>query len=166
MPRRKLDLSSGQKRCPQCKETKPLAEFHPSNGTQHGYNVYCKPCCSARHDIWRRQNLPKMREASKKWREENPRLSKDHKLRSTYGIPLGTYERLLATQQGKCAICRTDKAGGAGDFHLDHCHDRRTIRGLLCHHCNVGLGHFQHRTDLLQAAITYLQLLSKSTGEG
>jgi len=163
MPRHPLDLSSGQKRCPRCEETKPLDAFFKSSGTKHGYSVYCRLCMVARHDKWRRQNLDKARVASKKWREENPRLSKDHKLRSTYGIPLGTYEQLLATQQGRCAICGTTDPGGRGDFHIDHCHETNTIRGLLCHGCNVGIGHLRHSIKLLKAAIHYLELLPKGS---
>lgn len=156
MPMRALDLSSGFKRCPKCEAEKPLAEFYKSTKTRHGYSVYCKSCTARRHEKWRRKNLAKVAKASKKWRRENPRLSKDHVLRSTYGIPIGTYDRMLDAQQGKCAICGTTDAGGRGDFHIDHCHDTKRIRGLLCHGCNVGIGNLGHSVDRLSSAIRYL----------
>jgi hypothetical protein len=45
---------------------------------------------------------------------------------------------------------------GKGVFHVDHCHDRGHVRGLLCHNCNVGIGNFQHDTAVLESAIQYL----------
>lgn len=151
-----LDLSDGTKICPKCKTKKPVTEFHKSKSTVTGYQVYCKPCQYSRHDIWRRNNLPYTRAASGKFRKENPRLSKDHKLKSTYGVPLGWYEKTLAEQDGKCACCGTPDSGGKGDFHLDHCHDEGHVRGLLCHCCNLGIGYLKHSLPVLEAAIVYL----------
>jgi hypothetical protein len=31
------------------------------------------------------------------------------------------------------------------------------VRGVLCHSCNVALGNFKDRVDLLEAAIAYLK---------
>lgn len=31
------------------------------------------------------------------------------------------------------------------------------VRGLLCHNCNVSLGHFKDSTDILKNAIYYLE---------
>lgn len=158
-----LDLTSLTKLCSKCNEAKPWDEFHKSKATVSGYAVYCKPCEMARHDVWRRQNLPKMRKASKKWRNENPRLAKDHILKSRYGVPIGWYESTLATQEGKCASCKTNDPGGKGDFHVDHCHDLGHVRGLLCHNCNVGIGSLQHSIPMLEAAIQYLNQTSQKT---
>jgi Recombination endonuclease VII len=32
------------------------------------------------------------------------------------------------------------------------------LRGWLCHHCNIGLGQFRERADLLLSAIDYLKI--------
>ena len=41
---------------------------------------------------------------------------------------------------------------------LDHCHDSKKIRGILCGHCNTGLGAFKDDISRLNAAIEYLIL--------
>ena len=157
MPRgQPLDLSTGTKHCPRCETVKPLSEFYKSKSTTHGYQVYCKTCCAVHHDGWRRKNLAKTREASRKWREENPDLAKDHKRKSVYGLSLGEYEALLHKQNGRCAICSSPTAGGRGGFHVDHCHNTKRIRGLLCHRCNLGIGQLNHDPSVLEAAIRYL----------
>lgn len=155
-----LDLSRG-KTCPHCQQTKPLTEFHKSKATVHGYQVYCKTCQNKRHTEWRMQNLEHVAAKQKRWRKNNPRRSKDHHLKGVYGLELGTYDAMLTEQGGKCAICVTAENSSRGDLHVDHCHDSGKVRGLLCHHCNLGIGHFQHDTALLEAAITYLTRTSR-----
>lgn len=155
------DVSDGHKGCPTCQQRKPLDQFHKSKATVHGYGVYCKDCQRERHDKWRRKNLGYMAEQSKKWRLNNPRLSKDHSLRTVYGVPLGWYDATLEAQGGKCACCGAVDPGGRGDFHVDHCHTEGHVRGLLCHGCNVSLGHFQHDVSVLEMAIAYLNRTSR-----
>jgi hypothetical protein len=75
-----------------------------------------------------------------------------------YGLTVEAYESLLASQEGKCAICQTTAIKGAGKrLAIDHCHASGKVRGILCGNCNRGLGHFDHNPDLLRAAITYLK---------
>jgi len=39
---------------------------------------------------------------------------------------------------------------------VDHLHGTATVRGLLCHPCNTGLGMFRDTPHLLARAIGYL----------
>jgi lambda family phage minor tail protein L len=39
---------------------------------------------------------------------------------------------------------------------VDHCHKTNTLRDLLCHQCNSGLGQFKDNIEILQKAIDYL----------
>lgn len=157
-----IDVSAPTKLCPKCSTEKPWKEFHKSKSTVTGYQVYCKGCSGARHDAWRRQNLEKCRVDQKKHRDANPERHKDYGRKAMYGLAPGEYDRMLGAQKGKCAICQTETPGGKGVFHVDHCHEEGHVRGLLCHHCNLGIGHLQHSVEVLEAAKNYLtQTLQK-----
>ncbi len=75
-------------------------------------------------------------------------------LRRRYGITDADYQRQLTLQANECAICRTTLGDKA--LHVDHNHETGQLRGLLCNHCNLGLGHFRDSPDRLAAAIAYL----------
>jgi hypothetical protein len=123
----------------------------------------------------------KGREAAKRWRKNNPERAKelgrlssaryrdrhhqrdldnkrksDHKRR--YGISLDDKAGLLAAQGFSCAICGSETPGGHGEWHTDHIHGTKIVRGILCHHCNVGLGHFRDNPAFLSSAINYLRI--------
>lgn len=63
---------------------------------------------------------------------------------------------------GVCAICGKPETHGNGKSSIkllavDHCHTTGKIRGLLCHKCNLGIGHLDDSIDRLEAAINYLE---------
>jgi hypothetical protein len=70
----------------------------------------------------------------------------------TYNLSDDEYKTLLEKQDGKCAIC-----GLVKPLRVDHCHVAGKVRGLLCHGCNVSLGHFKDSIPILEAAIQYLK---------
>ncbi len=72
-----------------------------------------------------------------------------------YGITKTEADKLKA---GGCDICgRTEVAGRWGNnMHIDHDHETGKVRGVLCHGCNVSLGHFDDDPVLLQRAVDYL----------
>lgn len=96
------------------------------------------------------------------WRKKNPLLCKGNALSKAYGIDFEQYMQMYEQQGGKCAICGTQKGsfdsdGGRGNtLVVDHCHDKKHVRALLCATCNKGLGHFFDKKALLQKAIDYL----------
>jgi 5-methylcytosine-specific restriction endonuclease McrA len=72
-------------------------------------------------------------------------------------VPAGYRDELFILQQGLCAICKEPMSAP----HLDHCHDRKKLRELLCPGCNKGLGHFRDNIEYLSNAIAYLEKHSK-----
>jgi hypothetical protein len=87
------------------------------------------------------------------------------RLRSEYGITGLEVLAMLEAQGHQCAICgdaifRGMRGAGAGQggLHIDHCHDTRRVRGLLCGECNRGVGSLRDDPALLEAAAKYLRL--------
>lgn len=73
-----------------------------------------------------------------------------------WGLSPEAWRALLASQDHKCKIC-INPLGEAQERHIDHCHETQQMRGVLCNTCNVGLGMFQDSSDLLRAALAYLE---------
>lgn len=97
---------------------------------------------------------------------KNPTLAREKRLVRTLrsmGVDPAWYEE----RRGRCGICGSPEPGGKGYWHLDHDHRCcapkprsgcvKCVRGLLCHHCNVGLGHFKDDPVRLQAAMKWVQ---------
>jgi Recombination endonuclease VII len=99
----------------------------------------CRECITARN---------KAKWADSSYREQD----KQRQLQRRYGIDLEFYEYLLAKQHGRCAICNASTT-----LCVDHDHLTGRVRGLLCTHCNTGLGKFADDTDRLKAAVRYLE---------
>lgn len=149
----------GFKTCPKCKIEKPYAEYPKNKYGHHGIATYCLPCSAA--IVQARRATPEgqaaHRAASKRWREANRERHKDNNARWRYGIDHGTYDELLAKQNGVCAICKTTNPGpNIERFHIDHSHSSNQVRGLLCDQCNRGLGMFRDNPSILYSAISYL----------
>jgi hypothetical protein len=70
---------------------------------------------------------------------------RDQQLRRDYGISLQDFDAILAHQGGACAICRERFTRTP---HVDHDHDTRVVRGLLCSQCNRGLGCFDDDVEI------------------
>lgn len=62
--------------------------------------------------------------------------------RLRYGLLDEDFKRLIKAQDGRCAICRKPLKEDTRktEFHVDHDHVTKAIRGLLCIACNTRLG--------------------------
>ena len=88
-------------------------------------------------------------------RIKNPRKYHDRQIRVKYGL---TYEQLVQMyvfQDGCCAICK-EKFKNRKSLTVDHNHTTKRVRGLLCHNCNRGLGHFKDNPQFLIRASEYV----------
>jgi len=81
----------------------------------------------------------------------------------TYGLTQADYDRLVAAQNGLCAICERRPPV---KLCVDHCHATRRLRFLLCNKCNSGLGCFEDDPDLLRRALAYAEFWQKLRMEG
>lgn len=149
------------RRCPACAETKPLDEFYKAKNSTSATNTspYCKPCTRRRQSDYNRRNAAVISERRKARRQtpEGLRKSRDRDLRRHYGIGLVDLERMIRAQGNRCAICE-DEFESDRHTHVDHCHFRGNIRGILCSACNLMLGHAKDDQRRLLAAAQYLEL--------
>jgi hypothetical protein len=72
-----------------------------------------------------------------------------------YKLRLDDVQAIERKQNYVCAIC--SKPPQRRSLDVDHDHATGAIRGLLCEHCNKGLGHFYDNPDLLILASNYLK---------
>jgi hypothetical protein len=56
-----------------------------------------------------------------------------------YGLTAEAFAQILARQNGRCYICRTDAPNGKG-WSVDHCHETNAVRFIACNPCNAALG--------------------------
>jgi hypothetical protein len=70
-----------------------------------------------------------------------------------YGLTWDGYQQMWWEQHEGCGICMVQE----GRFHVDHDHKTGKVRGILCQHCNYGLGHFRDSVLFLEEAIKYLK---------
>jgi Recombination endonuclease VII len=92
----------------------------------------------------------------------DPRRYKNKQLLKAYGITIEDYEALLEAQGGVCAICKQPESalhqnGVVRRLAVDHDHETKIVRGLLCSGCNQGVGYFRNNPGLLDAAAAYLR---------
>lgn len=91
----------------------------------------------------------------KEWYLNHREHVQNEGLQRLYGITLSDKQAMLEAQGGKCAICRTAEPGGGG-WHLDHDHDTKKNRAILCSRCNLVIGMAQEDILRLKRCATYL----------
>jgi hypothetical protein len=93
-----------------------------------------------------------------------PLLSRTRTLKK-YNLSLDDYHEILKSQDYSCKICNQRDTSYRKRLSVDHDHSccpgegscGKCIRGLLCHHCNSGLGNAKDSVEILQKMIDYLQ---------
>lgn len=167
-----------EKRCPTCKEDKPLSAFY-RNATN---NSRCKDCqriitLKGYHELKERvpDGFPPVAQKGckscglvkpgdefyrQKWASTGlsawcKACVRGKDLQRQYGIDPSDYSQMLDKQDGGCAICYMPPSPGKG-LAVDHDHDTGKVRGLLCTSCNTALGKFP-TVEMLKRAIEYLE---------
>jgi len=132
------------KTCNKCLISKDLDCYTSLKYKEKIYKIStCKSCQNKSKHLKRKKNPLKEAARTRKVR-----------LKSKYGITPERYNEMYIAQNGQCIICtiKYDKLA------IDHCHDTKIIRGLLCLNCNTALGQFKDNISNLQRAIQYLQI--------
>lgn len=126
--------------CERCGNEKPLSAF--PIGTTPSVRAICNQC---REGLGSLRNLAETQQAAAEQRQT---------ARRRQGIPykLTPGQRAGMLVAARCALC-----GSATGLVIDHDHTTGAVRGVLCGPCNIGLGMFRDRPDLLLAAVEYLR---------
>jgi len=107
-----------------------------------------------------------MGKSAARWRARNPdkhrviyrRCNHRVNVRQRFGLSVQQFGVLLASSNGKCAICaRPEGRSDRRRLSLDHDYTTGALRGFLCSHCNLAIGVFHHDVVWLQRAIDYLR---------
>jgi len=142
-PRLKKFTDRKSKYCPSCKETLSIECFGKNRSSYDGFTAYCSVC----HNIKGKESV------KKHWGN-----SRHYHLVRKYGITAKDADDILHKQGDVCALCLCiPNKNLRVPWHVDHDHKTGKVRGILCHHCNTGLGNLRDDTDVLRRAIRYLE---------
>jgi len=115
------------KTCSVCKKASAVSEFAKNRSNKDGLRYECRPCMRVQ------------------------------KFKQRYGITLEQWDQMFIDQCGRCLICKVDLPPKGKGVHTDHCHNKGSVRGLLCSHCNLALGHAKDNPNTLRAAAEYIE---------
>lgn len=83
--------------------------------------------------------------------------SHERSVRRKYGLEPGEYDKMLAAQYGRCAICGNKPV--TIRLAVDHDHVTGKVRGLLCKRCNRALGLWEGDVDKMYSLIAYVRTI-------
>ena len=130
--------------CVKCGVTKKLSEFPPGKNYKYGRMTECRTCRTAYYRD-KRAN-PEYRAADdarrKLWHQTKYKFRK-------YGITEEKYKDMFVKQGSACAMCKVTEPTVRKDWCIDHSHKTGKVRGILCHTCNMTLGHYEKILDTI-----------------
>lgn len=118
-----------------------MKSYTPENPCKRGHS---ERCVTTHNCIPCKSNTEKYR-TSRKWK----------RLEKVYGLLKADFESLLSQQGNACAICRLRICENS--CHVDHCHSKGHVRGLLCQKCNQAIGLFSESAETMMKAIQYIK---------
>lgn len=163
--------------CNKCKVDKKLEEFHVHRRLRLGRAYTCGECVSALVKNWSQTSRGKelQRRAKQRYIDKPEKRAKanarnlartrrgsvkqrafDKNLRREYGIDSEDWARLFNDQEGRCAVCRVVLKFDSST-HVDHCHQTKKVRGLLCGLCNRALGQVKDDPWRLRELANYVE---------
>lgn len=161
--------------CSRCRVEKAVSEFKKDARYSGGVRGICKACIreydreryrrpEVEAERKRRISSPKVKaqrdEALRRWAERNPEKvrakARKLQLKKKYGLSLEDYRRMVAARGGLCDCCGKEPRGKRGLF-VDHDHVTEKVRGLLCYHCNSGIGRLGDDLGGVRLAEAYLR---------
>jgi hypothetical protein len=111
------------------------------------------------------KELRARRAANLRWRIKHKDrirvMKRAEKLQRFYGLTVADYEAILFSQNGVCAVCLRPnhefQYGKRAALHVDHNHETKQVRGLLCGNCNRALGILHEDPLRIEALARYIR---------
>lgn len=118
------------------------------------FDKKCKVC-----GVMFKSPSPRKNTCSQKCFDVNKReWKRSHNLKKHYGLTVEEYDKKLADQDHRCAICESTKTLDYGKrLSVDHNHKTGKIRDLLCTRCNTVVGIMESNPELFERAKEYLR---------
>lgn len=139
--------------CNGCGLEKPRDEFYADKRSKtSGLFSKCKKCTNSREKADREALNPNQ----KLIRLERKRSAQ---FKCRYGINQIGYDRMIAEQNGRCAICGSEPSRHSKrtqKLYIDHDHETGHVRGLICRRCNAALGVFGDNIEGVMNVLDYL----------
>ncbi len=137
--------------CHKCYQQKYVAQHYQANAEKY-------KAARARHYL---KNKAKCHAQSKDWYLKNKKeflvRMWENTLKRNFDLTPAEYFNLLRKQKSRCPICRRHQKRVKIRFCVDHCHETKKVRGLLCSPCNRAIGQLGDTVQGVQRALTYLQ---------
>jgi hypothetical protein len=125
-----------------------------------GDNVYLSKNQPPRCKICKASLDKKQSDVVKENREPNRLACRRYRTRKPqqclvwrYGITFEQKKKMENEQGGYCAICHRLMEKPC----VDHDHETKQVRELLCRSCNLGIGHLQDDILIVESALDYLK---------
>lgn len=142
------DQEPETKICPQCGDEKVLSEYGRDKNAKNGHHSWCRQCVNEQKRRRARAKDPVVRSAE----------ARAQNLRRKYFLTTEQAEELWLSHNGQCAICKANLGPLRQGHAIDHCHESKRVRGLLCMKCNMMLGLSDENPGRLRAAADYLEM--------
>lgn len=130
-PAREFNEVGGSCGCVDCKQVKPLEEFHISPKSVTGRTSICKDCDMIRYRL------------------------------RMYKLDNAAYLAMVEAQGNTCKACgatpESERNSGLKTLCVDHCHTSGKVRGLLCHHCNIAVGMLDDSLAIAEKVSAYIR---------
>ena len=172
------------KRCTKCKKEKNINEFNKNISSEDGLEYRCRVCRKEDHQkygerqklYWQTHNpyKEKLEKICNICKQTFPikqfvknSLNKDGLSRyckrcqrfMKYGTSSDYLNQKFKEQNKKCGICRTDtptKGRWSKKWVIDHDHQTKKVRGILCQPCNMALPRIEKYPEWGEWAKDYL----------
>lgn len=169
------------RKCNICKQEYPATlDYFAIERTKCGLTTRCRRCIREltrkRYKLKLESDPEYLKSKRREYREKNPgyrrkyydenRLAaltngREHHLKRKYGLTEEDFNFAREQQKFCCWICgkheNTFKRGRFEKLVVDHDHETKELRGLLCDPCNNMLGRARDNIETLQKAIEYLK---------